>query len=266
MDGFVRAGQVPVQSVRVERCDGRNHYRKRLQARVQRLIGAAFVVAHFALPKATARLAHVPVREVVDGKRLDCTGHLGGLQRFIGFGHLLNQRIQAGQHPPVNLGAIGYWHLIASTGVAIDVGIQGEEIVGVVQRAEELSLNLGDAVRIEFEVVPRLSVGNHVPAGRVGAVLAQGLERIHGVAQSLGHLLAVLIQDQAIADNVFVRYGIEDHRGNRVQRVEPAAGLVHALRNEVGRVRLTRVDFFFVFKRVMPLGIRHGPAVKPDVN
>ena len=100
-------------------------------------------------------------------------------------------------------------------------------------RNEELALDLGDAIRIEFEVVPRLGVRNHVPAGRVGPVLAQGLERINGIAQSLGHLLAVLIEDQAIADNVFVRHGIEDHRGNRVQRIEPAAGLVHALRNEV---------------------------------
>ena len=134
------------------------------------------------------------------------------------------------------------------------------------QRAKKLALDLCDAVRIEFEVVPRLSVGNHVPTGRVGTVLTQRLERIYGVAQSLGHLLAVLIEDQAIADNVFVRYGIEDHRSNRVQRVEPAAGLVHTLRNEVGRVRLTRVDFFFVFKRVMPLGVRHGTAIKPNVN
>ena len=39
----------------------------------------------------------------------------------------------------------------------------GRSAVGVGQRAEELIANLRNTVQVEFQVVPRIRVGNHIP-------------------------------------------------------------------------------------------------------
>ena len=132
------------------------------------------------------------------------------------------------------------------------------------QRAEEFALHFGNALRVEFKVVPRLGVGHHIPARGVGAVLAQGLERIDGIAEPFGHLVAVFIQHQAVRHHVFVGHRIEDHGGDGVQGKEPAARLVHALGNEIGRKTMRKL--VFILKRIVQLGVGHGPAVEPYVD
>src|SRR5690606_39277158 len=59
-------------------------------------------------------------------------------------------------------------------------------------------------------------------------------------------------------------YRIKQHDGNRMQGKEPAPGLIHAFGNEVGREIL--FEKFPVFKRVVPLRIRHGSRIEPYVN
>ena len=50
-----------------------------------------------------------------------------------------------------------------------------------------------------------------------------------------------------------------------MQGVEPATGLVNAFCYKVGGECLTFINQFFVLKWVMPLGIRHGAAIEPDI-
>ena len=58
--------------------------------------------------------------------------------------------------------------------------------------------------------------------------------RVRDVAAALRHLLAVLVQEQREADDVAVRRAVEHERVDREQGVEPAAGLVDRLADEVG--------------------------------
>ncbi len=82
----------------------------------------------------------------------------------------------------------------------------------------------------------------------------------------LGHLAAVLGQDVAQAQHVAVRRLVEDQRPDRHQRVEPAAGLVDRLADEVGRVGLLEALAGTLGVREPPLGERHGAAVEPGVD
>ena len=84
---------------------------------------------------------------------------------------------------------------------------------------------------------PRRPGGQHEPAQRVGPVAVQELERVEHVAEALGHLAAVAVHDEAQADHVAVRGLVEQQRAHGQQRVEPAAGLVDGLGDEVGRER-----------------------------
>ena len=85
--------------------------------------------------------------------------------------------------------------------------------------------------------------------------------------RGLGHLLAVLVDDEGQADHVAVRGGAEDERVDRQQRVEPAAGLVDGLADEVGREGGgRRRSVGAVGERVVVLGRGHGPRVEPGVE
>src|SRR5437868_2409786 len=46
--------------------------------------------------------------------------------------------------------------------------------------------------------------------------------------------------------------------------IKPSAGLINSFCNEICRERLLKL--FFVLKRIMPLSIRHGAAVKPNID
>ncbi len=89
-------------------------------------------------------------------------------------------------------------------------------------------------------------------------------ERLDGVALRLRHLLAVLVEHEPVDDDVFVRHAVGDERGDGVERVEPAARLIDALGDEVGRDVL--LELLLVLERVVPLRERHRPAVEPHVE
>ena len=97
-------------------------------------------------------------------------------------------------------------------------------------------------------------------------MLLDRTERIDSVAQAFGHLVAVLIQHQAVGDNCFIRNTVEHHRCDSMQREEPSACLVHPFRNEVGRIDLAVVKQLLVLERVMDLCIRHRSGIEPDVD
>ncbi len=123
-------------------------------------------------------------------------------------------------------------------GEPVDIGIQGKERIGIVQGAEKLSLHLIHALDIELEVVPGLGIGDHVPAQRIRSVLGDHFKGIHRIAQAFRHFISVLVEAQAVADNILVSHRIKQHHGNGMQGEKPSAGLVHPFGNEIGRVIL----------------------------
>ena len=93
---------------------------------------------------------------------------------------------------------------------------------------------------------------------------ADHFPRIDDVAAALRHLLPVYIEQHVIDDHVLVDRRIERRHADREQRVEPAAGLVDALADVIGRE--VRLEVRLMLERIMPLRIRHGATVEPDVN
>ena len=80
--------------------------------------------------------------------------------------------------------------------VPIDVGVEREKIIGVEQRSEKSPLHLANALNVEFEVVPRLSVRNHVPARGIGPIGVERFEGVNGIPLALRHFLAVFVEHQ----------------------------------------------------------------------
>ena len=86
----------------------------------------------------------------------------------------------------------------------------------------------------------------------------------HDVALALAHLLALVVEDVAQAEHALVGAAALDERGDGEQAVEPAAGLVDGLADEVGREAL--LEDVAVLERVVPLRERHGARVEPGVD
>ena len=266
-EGVFLAGhgvEVVVQAVGKEGRDGRHQLGQGDKAGVQGLVGRGLVLALPAFPETPAAETHVPVAEPFIHKGLHQACRPGRLVLVKGFVHFLDQGVEFGEDPAVDFGPAAVVYVVFLIVEAIDIGIQGKEAVGVVQCSEELALYFHNAFFIEFEVVPRLGVADHVPAGGIRAVFFEGLERIHGVAQTFGHLVAVLVQYQAVGNHMLVGYRAEHHAGNRVQGEEPTPGLVHAFGNEVGGEVV--LEFVLVLERVVQLGVRHRAAVEPNVD
>jgi hypothetical protein len=132
---------------------------------------------------------------------------------------------------------------------------------GVPVGEQDLAHDLLDLLVADPPVLPRRAAGQHQPAQGVGAVVLHQLERVEHVAQVLAHLAAVLVQEQPEAQHRLVGRPVEHHRPDGHQRVEPAAGLVDRLADELRRVG--RLD---AGVRVADLRERHRARVVPDVD
>ena len=154
------------------------------QASVERVISRTLVVAHVLAPEAFAVEAHIPVGEFVVDKLLDEASGARGIIAVKFAGHTLDERVETRDDPAVDLGSVG-----AKLGVlgivAIHVGVEGEEAVCVVERAEEAAAALIDAILVKLEVVPRFGVGHHIEADGVGAILFDHLKGWDDIAHVL---------------------------------------------------------------------------------
>ena len=146
----------------------------------------------------------------------------------------------------------------------VNVGIEDKEGIGVPQRAHEFALTLLHGLAVEAVREPGGGVGVEIPADGVGAVGLQRLKRIDGVALGFGHFLPVFVLHMAEDDDIFKRRLVEQQRRNGQQRVEPAAGLIHGLGDEVGGELLFKQ--LLVFKGIVVLGKGHRAGVKPAVD
>ena len=80
------------------------------------------------------------------------------------------------------------------------------------------------------------------------------------------HLVALCVEHQTGRNHVFEGDRVEHHRGDGVEREEPAARLINALVNEVGGESQPLVDGIAVFKRIVHLRVGHGTRVEPHVD
>ena len=147
---------------------------------------------------------------------------------------------------------------------ALGVRVEDPERVGVPEGEEELADRLAHGLDREPVPRPGLLRGQVVPAEGVGAVGGDHVPGLDDVAAALRHLLALGVEDQPEADAVAIAGGVEEQRRLGQQRVEPAAGLVDRLADEVGREAL--LELLLVLERVVELRERHRAAVVPGVD
>ena len=250
------AHEVAVEAVGIEWCVRRHELCHSLQACVQCVVCCLLVGIHLATPETLAVQSNIPVAQVVLHEVRDSATRFRWLVCLVCGGHLFDEGVEARENPFVDLGeAIGYWRLAIGErrGIpSIHVGIEGEEAIGVVEGAEELTADLVHTFWVELQVLPWAGVGEHVPAHRICSVLVECAEWINCVAKAFGHLVAVLIEYESVANHVLVCHAALNHRMDSVKREEPTACLVHTFGDEV-----CGAWSVLVLKWVVVLCVRH---------
>ena len=92
----------------------------------------------------------MPIAELVHDEVLNGSAGAGRLERFERTIHLLNKALKAAQDPAVDFRALGVRHVLLSPLVSVCTGVQGEEIVRVVQGAKEFALDLPNARHVKL--------------------------------------------------------------------------------------------------------------------
>ena len=275
--GIVLALQVAVDRLGDERRERRRDLRELHEYVAERAVGVELVPVVLALPEAAAAAADVPVRQVLDER--DERAHRALEVILVHRGRDVgDQRLHRAADPAVeDVRRIGHHDRLVVEAVHVRVG--DEEGVGVPPRDEQVAEDLLDAVLGELQVLGAHDGRvDHVEADRVRAVRVEHERRVGVVLQALRHLLAVLGEDEAVDDDVPVRALPEEHRAEEHERVEPAARLVKALGDEVGREEgrngrglwrprtPPKVTGYAGGSHVVLLRIGHGPAFKPAVE
>ena len=260
------AHQIFVEAVGIERCYRRHQFSDGYQTGVKGLVSGYLVSFVFAFPETAAWQAHIPVTEVFLYKIRNSTGSASRLIIGIEGIYFFDERIEFWKYPAVYFWAFSQWYIGFCISETVGIGIERKEWIGVVERTEELTAHLSYPFQVKFEVVPRVCVWNHIPASGIGAILGYGSERVYRIAQAFRHLLSVLVKHQSVRHYVFVRHTVEYRSSNGVKRIEPTACLVYPFRNKVGWVSGMVFYIVLVFKRIVPLCIRHRPRVEPYVD
>ena len=161
-------------------------------------------LCHLRFPETLSGATDVPVGKLIC-EVLQGPGRFGDLISAEVRVNFLDQGVEAGKQPPV--------HRVQRRGIkrvlcrikAVYIGIQHIERIGVPEGAEEFPLSLYNGILIEAVRQPRGTVLVEVPAYAVCAVRIKSLERVHGVALGLAHLLAVLVKNEPEHDDVLIR-------------------------------------------------------------
>ena len=141
-----------------------------------------------------------------------------------------------------------------------------EESVSIVPRKEHFPDDALHSLFAEVEIV-RSDEGrvDEVESDGVGSKLVAHVHGVGVILESLGHLLSVLSENEAVDDQVFVGVTVLDSRRNNVEGVEPSSSLVDSLTDEVRGEYFA--EFLFVgAERVVHLGEGHRPTLEPTVE
>ena len=132
------------------------------------------------------------------------------------------------------------------------------------QRGEEFPYTLIHARRVILQIVPRCRICQYIPTYRIRPLAFKLLERIYGIAQTLTHLVPLLVENKPIRDNMLKRHRVRHHRRDGMKGKEPPSCLIDSLGNEVrGEMGVKSI---LVLKRIVPLRVGHRPRVKPNIN
>ena len=233
------------------------------QRRIQRHVGGHLIGLHAGGPVALTAAAHIPVAHLVH-KALQRLRRLGDtIVRQVVI-HRLYGAVKAAQQPAIHYRqVIGVQRMLCRV-KAVDIRIQHKEGIGIPQGAYELPLTLHHRLAVEAVGQPRGGVDIEIPADRVGAVGLQRLKGVDGVALGFTHLLAIFILHMPQHNDILKAGPVEHQGGNGVQRIEPAAGLIHCLADEVGgELRLKQL---LILKGIVVLRKGHGTGIEPAVD
>ena len=139
------ADQVLVHLLGDERRERREETRHRFQAPVEGVVGGVLIGVVLALPEPATAPPHVPVRQVVH-EGLNRSGAAGRVEVVERPRDVADERLELGERPPVELGALVHRRRGTRGVEAVDVGVGDEEGVGVPQREQEGAHRLGDEV------------------------------------------------------------------------------------------------------------------------
>ena len=217
-------------------------------------------------PEPTPAAAHVPVGQIVDVGGEQAPGALGvvALQGIVDRG---GEPMDLGQRPPVENRPLGHGRGGLSGRLPPRrTGVQGLERDDVPVGEQRLADDVLDRSVPDSATLPGRASSGHEPADGIGAVRVHQTDRFQHVAEVLGHLASLLVLDVAEADDVSVGGRAHDKGSDGHQCVEPAAGLVDGLADEVGGV--TPFEHLGAPRGmgIAPLGERHGPGVVPAVD
>src|SRR5690606_36335797 len=122
-----------------------------------------------------------------------------------------------------------------------------------------------DTVIAELEVFGANDGAVHEEeAQRVGAEVVDNLDGVRVVAGALAHLATVVGKDEAVYNYCLCGGNLEKRSCEYSERVEPAAGLVEALADEVRRKAL--LECFLVLEGIVILRVGHGARFEPAVE
>ena len=230
---------------------------------VQGVVCHLLVAVVLALPESPAAASDVPVVQVVDEaqEKLADGLHVIGLE---GRRDVVDELVRLADDPPVQrIDQITERRLPRL--IAVDVGVCDEEAVCIPQRQHEELDDVLDVVVAELQILGLHHLGvQQREAERIRAVLCNDLHRVGVVVQALGHLLAVLGQDDSGDHAVEERGLVEQSCGDDRKRIEPTAGLVQTLVDEVGGEM--GLEALLVLEGIVHLGVGHRAGLEPAVQ
>ena len=139
MDGF-GAGQLSVDffaDIGRERRDESCQTFQNLEGGVEHRF---FVLCQLTAPETAAVAADIPVGQILIDKILDLADGLGQVVDFHFAANFLHQTVVLGQNPAVDFRALMIIHKEGSRVDAVGVGVQSEEVIGVLQCIKEFTL------------------------------------------------------------------------------------------------------------------------------
>ena len=138
----------------------------------------------------------------------------------------------------------------------VQIGIGDKERVSIPQGQDEIAHDLTHQIRGKPSFLSWRCGGIEIPTHGIRPMLIDHLPRVNDIAFGFGHLLTVSIQNQPETDHILKTDLFEKQGANGMQRIEPAARLVHCLADVISRKLL--FEHFLILERIMPLRDWHG--------
>ena len=257
-----KTSQTPVQRLGQERRKRRHGLRELEQAAIQRRIGRKLVAIVLRPPETRTIEADVGIRELLDELE-QARDHVVEAITLHLRRHGALQGLQAREDPAIE-------HILRVDEARhrrpiVDLRVGREEVEGVVPGQQGTTRHVAHA-HVREALLLRLheSGVDQIKTQRVRTLLCHEYVGSRVVLLRLRHLGAVLREDETIDNDVAERRLIEERGSEHGQRVEPAARLIKALGDELGRK--ARLEHLGVLERIVQLCVGHGPRLEPAVE